>query len=71
MFWNLFFQVKGCCCLIFNDHTHICIILIPESVIEAANELHEVRVTYEPQGPLEVSERQKIPSIPEAKPPLQ
>ena len=36
----------------------ICIILNPESVIEAANELHEVRVTYEPQGPLEVSEPQ-------------
>ena len=48
--------------IIFNDHTLICIILIPESIIEAANER---------QGSLEVSEPQKIPSIPEADPLLQ
>ena len=37
-------------------------------MIEAANALNEVIVTYEPQGPNEVLELQQIPKIPEAEP---
>jgi len=40
----------------------------PESMIEAANALNEVIVTYEPQGSNEVLELQQIPKIPEAEP---
>ena len=46
----------------------MCTILLTESMIEAANALNEVIVTYEPQGPNEVLELQQIPKIPEAEP---
>ena len=46
----------------------MCIILLTESMIEAANALNEVIVTYEPQGPNEVLELQQIPKIPEVEP---
>ena len=44
----------------------ICIILLTESMIEAANVLNEV--TNEPQGPNEVLELQPIPKIPGVEP---
>ena len=60
--------IYNSCHLIFNCHTFICIILLPESFIEAANALNEVSVTYETQGPQEVLELQQIPKIPEVEP---
>merc|ERR1711935_62201 len=46
-------------------------ILNAEPLLEAANALNEVIVTYEPQGPNEVLELQQIPKIPEVEPLLQ
>ena len=63
-----YFNDQTSCCLIFNCHTFVCIILLPESFIEAANALNEVSVTYEPQGPQEVLELQQIPKIPGVEP---
>ena len=60
--------IYNSCHLIFNCHIFICIILLPESFIEAANALNEVSVTYEPQGPQEVLELQQIPKIPGVEP---
>ena len=60
--------IYNSCHLIFNCHTFMCIILLTESMIEAANALNEVIVTYEPQGPNEVLELQQIPKIPEVEP---
>ena len=58
--------IYNSCHLIFNCHTFICIILLTESMIEAANVLNEV--TNEPQGPNEVLELQPIPKIPGVEP---
>ena len=65
MFLKLVVSANG---IIFNCHIFICIILLPESFIEAANALNEVSVTYEPQGPQEVLELQQIPKISEVEP---
>ena len=63
--------IYNSCHLILKCHTFICIILLTESMIEAANGFNEVIVTNEPRGPQEALELQEMPNIPEAEPLLQ